>query len=126
MVRGAVESKTSLQWNIHLYPLPLLISQFNFGGGNLGFNNTKPLQNDYENLVKWDFAKVVGDDWRTGILWNISVSENSEVGPGDNGFFGFRAFPFPDANTLIVRSHNANQYIQHVIAYPTLLAELLQ
>jgi hypothetical protein len=81
------------------------------GGANPGFNDTRPLQNDYENLIKWDYSKVVGNDWRTGIVWNISVTEANEVGPGDNGFFGFRCFPFPAANVVIVRSHNANQYM---------------
>jgi outer membrane protein assembly factor BamB len=84
---------------------------FNMGGMNPGFNNTRPLQNDYENLIKWDYSKVIGNDWSTGIVWNVSVTEDNEVGPGDNGFFGFRAFPFPAANVVIVRSHNANQYM---------------
>ena len=83
----------------------------NFNTNNPGFNNTKPLQYDYENLIKWDYNKVVGSDWRTGIVWNISVAEPNEVGPGDNGFLGFRCWPFWDANVIVVRSHNANQYM---------------
>ena len=83
----------------------------NMGGMNPGFNNTRAMQYDYENLIKWDYSKVVGNDWRTGIVWNISITEANEVGPGDNGFFGVRCWPFPDANVVIVRSHNANQYM---------------
>ena len=84
---------------------------FNMGGANTQYNNTRAMQYDYENLIKWDYSKVTGNDWHTGIVWNISVTEANEVGPGDNGFYGFRCWPFPEANVVVVRSHNANQYM---------------
>ncbi len=41
--------------------------------GNPGFNNTRPMGIDYLYLIKWDMSKVTGNDWNTGIVWNISV-----------------------------------------------------
>jgi outer membrane protein assembly factor BamB len=81
--------------------------------GNPGFNNTRPMGIDYCNLIKWDMSKVSGNEWSTGIVWNVSVIDTDldmfkgEVNIGDNGFYGVRAFPFPEANTIVVRTHNA-------------------
>ncbi len=91
-----------------------------------GFNTTRPLGYAYLNLIKWNYTKAtvkglyqVGNNWRDGIEWNVSaILPNGEVSPGDtaqgystqsaNGN-GFRAFPFPGANIVIAKSHNAMQ-----------------
>jgi len=80
--------------------------------GNPGFNNTRPMGIDYSYLIKWDMTKVFGD-WSTGIVWNVSTIDptydiyKGQVNIGDNGFFGVRAFPYPEANVVVVRTHNA-------------------
>jgi hypothetical protein len=91
-----------------------------------GFNTTRPLGYAYLNLIKWNYTKCTvkglyqqGSNWRDGIVWNVSaILPNGEVSPGDtaqgystqnaNGA-GFRAFPFPGANVVIAKSHNAMQ-----------------
>ena len=63
---------------------------------------------DYSYLIKWDMSKVTGNNWLTGIVWNVSTIDptldiyKGEVNVGDNGFAGVRAFPFPEANTLLL------------------------
>jgi len=87
-------------------------------GSNPGFNNTRPMGIDYCYLIKWDMSKVVGGDWSTGIVWNVSTIDTSldiyegEVNVGDNGFFGVRAYPYPEANTVVVKTHNAMQIME--------------
>ena len=76
-----------------------------------GFNRTRPMQFNYADLINWNLTKVTGNNWLTGIQWNISVIGENEPGPGENGFFGFRAFPFWEAGVVIVRSHNDMQYM---------------
>ena len=85
-----------------------------------GFNTTRPNQLAYANLIKWDLSKltetigivqVTSNDWTKGIVWNVSVTEPNEPGPGDNGFHGFRAQVFPEANVVVVKSHNDMQYM---------------
>jgi hypothetical protein len=91
-----------------------------------GFNTTRPLGYAYLNLIKWNYTQCTvkglyqqGTNWRDGIMWNVSaILPNGEVSPGDtaqgystqnaNGA-GFRAFPFPGANIVIAKSHNAMQ-----------------
>jgi outer membrane protein assembly factor BamB len=91
----------------------------NFGNwGNPGFNNTRPLGIDYSFLIKWDMSKVTGNNWQTGIVWNVSTIDptlniyEGEVNVGDNGFFGVRAWPFVEANVVVVRTHNAMQIME--------------
>ncbi len=90
----------------------------NMGGGNPSFNNTRPMGIDYSFLIKWDMSKVTGNDWKTGIVWNVSTIDTKlditkgEVNVGDNGFFGVRAWPFVEANVVVVRTHNAMQIME--------------
>ena len=90
----------------------------NMGGTNPAFNNTRPLGYDYTYLIKWDMSKVINNDWKTGIVWNVSTIDptldiyKGEVNVGDNGFYGVRAFPFVGANVIIVRTHNAMQIME--------------
>jgi outer membrane protein assembly factor BamB len=72
----------------------------------------------YSNLIKWNMTKVTGNNWLTGIEWNVSTIDptldiyKGEVNVGDNGFYGIRAFPFPAANVIVLRTHNAMKIME--------------
>ena len=90
----------------------------NVFGGQATFNNTRPMGIDYSYLIKWNMTKVVGNEWKTGIVWNVSTIDptldiyKGQVNAGDNGFYGVRAFPYPAANIIVVKSHNAMQIME--------------
>ena len=87
-------------------------------GSDPGFNKTRPMGVSYSNLIKWNLTKVTGNNWVTGIEWNVSTIDTSldifkgEVNVGDNGFYGIRAFPFPAANIIVLRTHNAMKIME--------------
>ena len=72
----------------------------------------------YSYLIRWNYTKVTGNNWLTGVEWNVSTIDpklniyNGEVNVGDNGFYGIRAFPYPDANVIVLRTHNAMQIME--------------
>jgi outer membrane protein assembly factor BamB len=46
------------------------------------WNNTIPYRRDYAELIKWDLSKVTGNDWMTGVVWNVSTVQPDGTGPG--------------------------------------------
>lgn len=87
--------------------------------GNLAlWNTTVPMKLPYLNLIKWDLSKLTttvvynqvnSNDWRQGIVWNVSIMQSDQVSLGDNNFQGVKPFPYVDAGVVIVRSRNAMQ-----------------
>jgi outer membrane protein assembly factor BamB len=87
--------------------------------GNLAlFNTTSPMKLPYLNLIKWDlsqltttvtYSQVNSNDWRRGIVWNVSIMQDDQVSIGDNNFQGVKPFPYDEAGVVIVRSRNAMQ-----------------
>jgi outer membrane protein assembly factor BamB len=49
------------------------------------WNNTIPYRRDYSYLIKWDLDKVTGNDWMTGVVWNVSTVQPDGSGPGQGG-----------------------------------------
>jgi outer membrane protein assembly factor BamB len=87
-------------------------------GSDPGFNKTRPMGVSYSYLIRWNQTKVTGNNWLTGVEWNVSTIDpalniyKGEVNVGDNGFYGIRAFPFPEANVIVLRTHNAMQIME--------------
>jgi hypothetical protein len=87
-------------------------------GSDPGFNKTRPMGVSYSYLIRWNYTKVTGNNWLTGVEWNVSTIDptlniyKGEVNVGDNGFYGIRAFPFPEANVIVLRTHNAMQIME--------------
>lgn len=87
-------------------------------GSDPGFNKTRPMGVSYSNLIRWNMTKMTANNWLTGVEWNVSTIDQTlniyegEVNVGDNGFYGIRAFPFPDANVIVLRTHNAMQVME--------------
>ena len=86
-------------------------------GGTL-WNTTLPLKIPYVNLIKWNFSQLVStrfytqstaNDWRQGIVWNVSVMQDDFVSIGDSNFRAPIAMPYRDANVVVVRNPNAMQ-----------------
>jgi outer membrane protein assembly factor BamB len=87
--------------------------------GNLAlWNTTVPMKLPYLNLIKWDLSKLTttvgysnvnNNDWRRGIVWNVSIMQNDQVSLGDNNFQGVKPFPYVEAGVVVVRSRNAMQ-----------------
>jgi hypothetical protein len=50
-----------------------------------GWNTTRPNHLAINRLVKWDMSKVVGTNWPTGIVWNVTLPDDI---PGDTGEVG--------------------------------------
>jgi outer membrane protein assembly factor BamB len=82
------------------------------------WNTTKPLKLSYVNLIKWNYTQLIttvgysqstSNDWRKGIMWNVSAQLGDQVDVGDNYFRGPTCFPFREANVVIVRTPNAMQ-----------------
>ena len=69
------------------------------------WNTTLRLKYAFENLIKWNFTKVTSNDWRTGIVWNVSIRQPDGIGVGD-GRLSVTAYPYYEANTIVVRAHN--------------------
>jgi outer membrane protein assembly factor BamB len=88
------------------------------------YNTTKPLKLAYSNLIKWNQSKLVdtvgyqqvqSNDWRKGIVWNISTQTSTsptDIDVGDNNFRGPVSIPYPEANVVLVRTPNAMQVME--------------
>ncbi len=49
-----------------------------------GYNTTIPDQLAINNLIKWDYSQVTGNNWSTGIVWNVTMKgPDGSAGPGD-------------------------------------------
>jgi hypothetical protein len=48
-----------------------------------GWNTTIPYRLATNELIKWDFTKVTGNNWLTGIVWNVSMKNSDGSGPGE-------------------------------------------
>jgi outer membrane protein assembly factor BamB len=74
------------------------------------WNTTLPMKISYCNLIKWDYSKVGwSNDWRAGIVWNVSVMQDDLVSIADNNFCGPKVYPYWGAGVVIVKTHNAMQ-----------------
>jgi outer membrane protein assembly factor BamB len=74
------------------------------------WNTTLPMKISYCNLIKWDYSKVgMSNDWRNGIVWNVSVMQDDLVSIADNNFCGPKCMPYWGADVVIVKTHNAMQ-----------------
>ena len=73
-----------------------------------GWNTTIPLKYASERLIKWNYSKVTGNNWATGVEWNVSVRQPDGVGVGD-GRISFRCVPFPEAGIVMMRAHDDEQ-----------------
>ena len=71
-----------------------------------GWNTTLPLKYRFENLIRWDLAKVAtNNDWKTGIVWNVSIRQPDGVGIGD-GRTNMNCLRYDEANVVIVKAGN--------------------
>jgi outer membrane protein assembly factor BamB len=76
-----------------------------------GWNTTLPLRYAWEGLIRWDYTKVTNNDWRTGVVWNVSVRQPDGFGVGD-GRNSVQANVFSSQNVVIVKGHsNENSMI---------------
>jgi len=82
------------------------------------YNTTQPLKLAYSYLIKWDYNKMIStqvysqvysNDWRDGIVWNVSTQVGDLVDVGDNNFRGPTCMPYAEAGVVIVRTPNDMQ-----------------
>jgi hypothetical protein len=81
-----------------------------------GWNTTLPLKYAYENLIKWNYTKLVpnlsgaasSSNWLTGIEWNVTIRQADGQGIGD-GRGTINKIPYDDANVVVVRAHDAEK-----------------
>jgi outer membrane protein assembly factor BamB len=79
------------------------------------YNKTMPLKLGYSYLIKWNWSKVTGNNWRTGIEWNVTTQTSTsptDIDVGDNNFRGPVAIPYQEANVVVVRTPNAMQVME--------------
>lgn len=83
------------------------------------WNTTEPMKIPYAYLIKWDYnmlyetvvySQVRSNDWRDGIVWNVSVKTDDIVSVGDNNFRGLNVYPYWEANVVVVKTPNAMQH----------------
>jgi hypothetical protein len=48
-----------------------------------GWNTTIPLRLAQNELIKWDYNQVTGNNWTTGIVWRTSMKQADGSGPGE-------------------------------------------
>jgi hypothetical protein len=71
--------------------VPTGIQAYNFREGDpvvycirqLGWNTTIPNRLATNELIKWDYEQVTGNNWMTGIVWNVSMKQPDGTGPGE-------------------------------------------
>jgi hypothetical protein len=51
----------------------------------VGWNTTIQNRLATNNLIRWDYTKVTGNNWTTGIVWNVSLKQPDGTGPGEGG-----------------------------------------
>jgi hypothetical protein len=49
-----------------------------------GFNTTIPWRQAGTYLMRWDYKKVTGNNWQTGVVWNVSLRLPDGRGVSDN------------------------------------------
>jgi len=108
-ITGAPTDTTSTKWENNS---PIVwVNQASLSS----YNKTKPLKLGYSFLIKWNMSRVTGNNWRTGIMWNVStMTSNSptDIDVGDNNFRGPTCVPYPAANVVLVRTPNAMQVME--------------
>jgi hypothetical protein len=50
-----------------------------------GWNTTIFERLAVNQLYKWDLFEATGDDWTTGVVWNVSMKQPDGTGPGEGG-----------------------------------------
>jgi outer membrane protein assembly factor BamB len=48
-----------------------------------GWNTTIPYRLAESELIKWDYNKVTGNDWETGVVWRTNLKQPDGTGPGE-------------------------------------------
>jgi outer membrane protein assembly factor BamB len=76
------------------------------------YNTTKPLKLAYSYLIKWNYSMVKGNNWATGIQWNVSTQLGDLIDVGDNNFRGPTCVPYWEAGVVVVRTPNAMQQME--------------
>jgi hypothetical protein len=69
-----------------------------------------PLGYAVHNLIKWDYAKVTGNNWMTGIVWNVSLRLPNGASSGDNQR-GAEILRFDDQGVVIVFAKMETQFM---------------
>jgi hypothetical protein len=64
------------------------------------WNTTIPYRWAEMYLIKWDFNKVYNNDWRTGLVWNVSMRQPDGRAPSDNAR-GIAMIPWALNNVII-------------------------
>jgi outer membrane protein assembly factor BamB len=72
-------------------------------GQRVGWNTTIPLRWAEIYLIKWDYYKVTGNNWKTGVVWNVSLRQPDGRAPSDN-VRGLDINPFYMQNVVIVEA----------------------
>jgi outer membrane protein assembly factor BamB len=67
------------------------------------------LRRSFNELYMWDKSKVSGDDWSTGVVWNISLKQPDGSGPGEGGRSS-RLRLIPDAGIVLVHTDGEGRY----------------
>ncbi len=65
------------------------------------WNTTIPLKYRYLGLIKWDGDKVTGNNWLTGLVWNVSIRQEDGRGIGDSTY-GLTAKVFDGPGVVVV------------------------
>ena len=108
-ITGAPTDTTSTKWENNS---PIVwVNQASLSS----YNKTKPLKLGYSFLIKWNYSMVTGNNWRTGIMWNVSTQTSNsptDIDVGDNNFRGPTCVPYPAANIILVRTPNAMQVME--------------
>ena len=73
-----------------------------------GWNTTTPLKWAFEYLIKWNYTKVTGNNWMTGVVWNVSIIQPNGATIGD-GRGTVQKIPYDGANVVVVRAHDDEQ-----------------
>ena len=68
-----------------------------------GWNTTNPRRLSQNELIKWDYTKVTGNNWTTGIMWRASLKQADGTGAGE-GARGSGLFISDDGTRGIVLS----------------------
>ena len=74
-----------------------------------GWNTTRPMGYAYANVIKWDYSKVTGNNWRTGIVWNVSTIQPDGTSIGD-GRTTYTLLRFDGAGVVIVKANLMEPY----------------
>jgi outer membrane protein assembly factor BamB len=73
-----------------------------------GWNTTIPMKYAWESVIKWDYSKVVNRDWKTGMVWNVSIRQPDGLGVGD-GRQSVCLAVYDAVNVTLVKATNDGQ-----------------